>query len=517
MIDGSTPARGRETEVAAVWRAEPFARSTSHRDIRLFRIGLFVMALLGIAVIFLFPGCPEQDSGYHLVHARLAWQEPAYFVGVWERPLYTLLFAGPALLGFQAARCFALCISLAVAWQTWKLARELQLERSWLIVPFLLAQPTFFELYTDLLTEPLFALIFVIALRLHLQGWTKTGMLVASLLPLARPEGLFLCLLWASWVFVDLWRKRSGRPAAKWLTDALPLSLLGTGTFVWWAIALAITGDPLFILHDWPPEWQFGIYGHGTLFSYGFRSSEFIGSLVFVAFATGLGRLLWLRKQFAFTTSWLLFFLLHSVFWAYGLFGEAGYPRYMVSVAPATAVITLFGWNTLSDWCSRMIARPARALIGPSVLGLSLVLSFNYLDGLTCSRDFVAIREMVSWLKQSGRPVRCLIWSNAMMCLADTDLPVNQLMTYSRERNLQILQRAPTQTLVFWDDDIGPRWFGLTTRDIEAAGFQLLRIRQYALAGVLPRGQVDGEQLTRRVELSLLYKPGDRVEPSGTH
>jgi hypothetical protein len=90
-------------------------------------------------------------------------------------------------------------------------------------------------------------------------------------------------------------------------------------------------------------------------------------------------------------------------------------------------------------------------------------------------------------------------------------------MTYSREQNLQILQRAPTQTLVFWDDDIGPKWFGLTTPDIEASGFQLLRVRQYALPGVLPRDKIDGGPLTRRIELTLLYKPDDRVEAAGKH
>ncbi len=153
-------------------------------------IALVLMALLGGSLIFLLPGYPEQDSGYHFVMARAAWHEPVYFVDVWARPLYTLAFSGPALLGFKAARFFALAISLLVAWQTWRLAQDLRLERTWLVVPLLLAQPTFFELFTDLLTEPLFALTFVVALRLHLRGRIKMGMLLASLLPLARPEGV---------------------------------------------------------------------------------------------------------------------------------------------------------------------------------------------------------------------------------------------------------------------------------------------------------------------------------------
>jgi hypothetical protein len=85
------------------------------------------MALLGGCLIFLIPGFPEQDSGYHFVMARSAWHEPVYFVDVWARPLYTVLFSGPVLFGFKATRFFALAIGLLLAWQTWSLARDLGL------------------------------------------------------------------------------------------------------------------------------------------------------------------------------------------------------------------------------------------------------------------------------------------------------------------------------------------------------------------------------------------------------
>ena len=158
------------------------------------------MAVLGAALVFIFPGSPEQDTEYHFLMARTAWVNPSYFTGVWGRPLYTTIFAVPALLGFMVARLFAVGIGVGVAWQTWRLARDLNMERAWLAVPLLLAQPVFFELFPDMLTEPLFALMFVVAMRWHLRGWTVSWMLAASLLPLARPEGVFVCLLWGVWV-----------------------------------------------------------------------------------------------------------------------------------------------------------------------------------------------------------------------------------------------------------------------------------------------------------------------------
>jgi hypothetical protein len=467
-----------------------------------FRIALLLMALLGGILIFLFPGFPEQDSGYHFVMARAAWHQPAYFVDVWARPLYTFAFSGPVLLGFKAARYFALAISLLIVWQTWKLALDLRLQRAWLTLPLLLAQPAFFELFTDLLTEPLFALIFVVALRLHLQGRIKMGMAVASLLPLARPEGAFLCLLWGCWVLNA--RRQTARRASFW---AASLPLLATGAILWWAAAFTITGDPIFIAHNWPTHWQQGIYGHGSILSYSSRAWEFAGPLLVLFLLIGLLRLLWLKKHASITTAWLLFFLLHSVFRAYGLFGEAGYPRYMVSLAPATAVITLVGWNTLGSWQNEWFRR-ARPIFGSVVLVGSLVISFLYLDSFVWTRDFVAIREMLSWFEQNRRSVRSLIWSDVGMCIqTNNDLSTAPALSEDRERNLNVLQHAPSQTLVFWDDNIGPNWFGLSAQEIQNAGFQLLRVRQYTMPGVVMHGEIGDWQLTRRIELSLLYKP----------
>jgi hypothetical protein len=474
---------------------------TSFRD---FRTALLFMALLGGTLIFLFPGFPEQDSGYHFVMARTAWHQPVYFVDVWARPLYTFAFSGPVLLGFKAARFFALAISLLIAWQTWKLASDLRMERAWLTLPLLLAQPTFFELFTDLLTEPLFALIFVVALRLHLRGRIKIGMAVASLLPLARPEGAFLCLLWGCWVLST--HQQADRRASV-LARVASLSLLAPGTILWWTAAFTITGDPLFIAHNWPLHWQNGTYGHGSILSYSSRAWEFAGPLLVLFLLIGLLRLLWMKKYAAITTAWLLFFLLHSVFRAYGLFGEAGYPRYMVSLAPATAIITLLGWNTLASWQNDWFRRP-RLVIGPIILASSLVISFLYMDAFIWTRDFVAIREMVAWFEQNPSAVRCFIWSNVGMCIqTNNDLSTAPALTEDRQRNLQVLQQAPPQTLVFWDDNVGPKWFGLSAREIQDAGFQLLRVRQYTLPGLVMHGEMGGWQLTRRIELSLLYKP----------
>ena len=261
-------------------------------------IALALMAVVGVALIFMFPGSPEQDTDYHFLMARTAWLDHSYFVNVWGRPLFTTTFAPAALIGYTAARFFTLAISLTTAWQTCRLAIDLRIARAWVVIPVLIGQPTFFALFTDVYTEPLFALVFVLALRLHFSGRIKLGMFVASLLPLARPEGVFLCLCWGLWVLTQPKTTSLKTSFARRLINRLASTLiLAIGVVCWWLAALIITGDPLFILHNWP--WGFhSAFVHGSLFDYARRGVEFAGLLLVYPFIVGL----WLRLR---SRAWL--------------------------------------------------------------------------------------------------------------------------------------------------------------------------------------------------------------------
>src|SRR5258708_23312032 len=100
--------------------------------------------------------------------AGSAWVDYFYFVDVWGRPLFTTLFAPAAWLGFIPARFFALAISVAAAWQTYRLACDLRMSRASLVIPFLLCQQAFFQLYSELLTQAFVSLILVVWLRCHI-------------------------------------------------------------------------------------------------------------------------------------------------------------------------------------------------------------------------------------------------------------------------------------------------------------------------------------------------------------
>jgi hypothetical protein len=519
---------------------------------RLALIAVVFMAVIGALLIFLFPGSPEQDVDYHFLMARTAWVDHSYFVDVWGRPLFTTLFAPVALLGFVPARFFALAISVAAAWQTYRLAGDLRVSRAWLVIPFLLGQQTFFELYSDLFTEPLFALVLVVALRLHISGRIKSGMLVASLLPLARPEGVFVCLFWGLWVAGDVWRlgfgvlrlaevgqRREGlgtignvayRIAG---TRSLPamdrrvinrlgsIVMLASGVVIWWLAALILTGDPLFILHNWPATWHTDMYGHGTFLSYGQRAQEFAGVILIVPFFVGLFRGFRSWSFSLVTSVFLVLFFLHSIFVKYGLFGEAGFPRYMVSVAPAIAVLTLEGWNTI--FSIKMLRRFA-VIAGWVVVIFSILQSVHYLDSMIWARDAVAIDDLdrewgprmdasVEARMDTNKSVPGLIWSNGGMCILLNRNLRDSPPVGNREKLLSLLEKAPSGTIVFWDSEIGPNWFGATSAEIEGHGYKLLTSRHYSLpALIFPRGRFPWMAWlfpairSREIELSLLQK-----------
>src|SRR5262245_61902804 len=178
------------------------------RSLRRALTWLAFFAAIGVALVLLYRDADQQDSGYHFLFARWAHRHPQYFIGVWSRPLFTLLYFPFAQFGYAAAKFFTVIICLATAWQTFRLARQIGFDRAEMAIPLLFLQPSFFLLSSTVLTETLFALVFVIALKLHLSGRIKAGMIVASLLILVRPEGFFIGVLWGVWVLTE--RRRDG-------------------------------------------------------------------------------------------------------------------------------------------------------------------------------------------------------------------------------------------------------------------------------------------------------------------
>ena len=83
----------------------------------------------------------------------------------------------------------------------------------------------------------------------------------------------------------------------------------------------------------------------------------------------------------------------------------------------------------------------------------------------------------------------------------------------NRENLFALLEKAPEGTIVFWDSEIGPNWFGTTSGEIESRSYKVLIRRHYSLpALIFPPGRFPWIAWlfpairSREIELSLLQK-----------
>lgn len=461
---------------------------------------LLVALLVGSVMIPLYPDADQLDSGYHYLFARWSWKHPEYMLSVWGRPLFTLLYSIPAQLGYGATRLFTLLTCLLTAHQTWRLARRLGLPEAELAIPLLFLQPVFWQLSTGVYTESLFALLLVVALRLRLAGYTRWALVVAALLILVRPEGFFIGIVWGAWhvgeaLFGVEWRRDL------WWRVAESL-MLASGLAVWWGAAWVMTGDPLWIIHHWPPDWNPGSQANGTgpLWWYVALLPLIVGPLTLPAFLRGAGRL-WLNRDFRLGMSLFgTIFVVHSILFTRGWFGAAGYARYFVCVAPVSALLTLGGWATgRHRWF---------------LLGAGAIFCLISLDLQPHGRDATAIRDLhqsfIGTPASRDLPIRRLVTSQPFMRIVfDRDHWEMPALGGDREQNLAVVSQLESGTLVFWDSETGPGWYRLTPEDFEAAGFEMLQQRDYLLKGrllPLPWRASQAWLGARPQQMTLLYK-----------
>jgi hypothetical protein len=469
---------------------------------RRFLLWIAAFAFIGVSLVLLYHDAEQQDSGYHYLFARWAWQHPRYFVNVWARPLFTLLYSFPSQFGYPAAKLFTVAICLATAWQTFRLALQLKFERAELAVPFLFLQPSFLLLSSVVLTETLFALLFVIALRLHLSGRIKIAMSIASLLILIRPEGFFIAILWGFWILLD---QRCSRPWWRRIPQTL---LLSSGIILWWIAAYIMTGDPLWIANNWPPDWQVDGKANGTgpIWRYVLLLPLIVGPLLLLPFVYELARQIKRRELMIGTSSFLTLFILHSLMFWRGWFGSAGYPRYLVCVSPVIALITLAGWNRLAGKLRGIMAN-STGPVSAGVFVVSFIICLFYIDGWQSTRDARAIEEMGTWFRANEKPISRLICSQAYMRIALDRVPwENPGFNGDRQHNLDLVRQSPKQTLIFWDEDTGPKWYLLKAVDFESAGYVRLSSQTFKLDGLfytLPWNRFGGPRLQ---QMHLYYK-----------
>lgn len=322
--------------------------------------------ILWVVYGHLSPGTYDDDDVTHFFMARESLDTPENLISLWGRPLFTLLYALPAQLGYGVVEAFTALIMAATLFLTWRVARLLDLRPAWLAIFLTAWQPILFKLGFSSLVEPLGALTLVAALHALFSRRDLQGAVLAGLLPLTRFELIVL----VPFIVWPIWRRRPGLTV---LLAALPLVLWNVGGWLF-------EGDPIWlasqILNN---EFGRSFAGAQPLGHYARALPLITGGAVFVPLVLGLfapwrtrahGRDLVRVMLVSFTL------VLSLLAWeAHDFGGSVGYLRHVVAVGPVIGLVALMG---VSSWTER--PRPgalAWAALSVATLGAVAACAFR--------------------------------------------------------------------------------------------------------------------------------------------
>lgn len=310
------------------------------------------LGLWGVFYVFASDIKTYTDEMGHYLLNRYFWRYPDIMLSQWQRPLYTLLTAPFALLGYRGQALFSVLSGLVCALATVGIARHYGIRRSYLIPILLLCFPPFVDvLWTNLAQAP-FAALLACALLAGLKRRFALAAVLVGFTPLIRLEGAIAIAVFAFFYL------SSG--------NARSLPWLAAGALFWSLASWVLSGDPLSFLKGGYPmdlglrliQWDFLRKFH----------DDFSGPVWFVSAVAGLLACRRLEVDLVHTTYGFLFVFIVFV-WSNLVPLPAGTFFGWVYVAPLSPILACYvlkGLNVLMD--GRDDWRPGRELVLRSLL-----------------------------------------------------------------------------------------------------------------------------------------------------
>jgi hypothetical protein len=276
----------------------------------------------------------DDDALTHFLNARYSIQYPSHLIDIWNRPLFNVLYLPASQVNLTAARLTSSLISLAICWLCFLYVKEKGYKRPYLVPVFLAA--------TDLVTmsfnmDTAIALCLVLSLALVLYGRKNynAAAVVLSFAPAGRPEGVLYIFIFALFF---IYKK-------KWTAVPLLFSWLA----VWNLLGFAMSGDPLWLIHNQPWKIPYGSFE----FLHYFKRIALItgpGNLIFFLIGITITVLHWRKKDnLLLVLLCFSYFAFHVLTAWMGGFSTAGFIRYFNGTVPIIGILALSGFNWLLD------------------------------------------------------------------------------------------------------------------------------------------------------------------------
>lgn len=315
---------------------------------RLITILFFLAGLL--LILFRQGTADEGDSVMHFLFARDSFQYPAHFLNQWAKPMYVLIVAPVAQLGFNAVKLFNLICSALTLWIAFKTARKLNIAHAWITPVLAIFAPMLMIVTLSGLTEPLFACWLMIGIYGLITRKKIAALTWLSFLPFVRSEGLIVCCVVLLYLLV------------KKLFRYIPLLL--TGHLVYAIVGYPLYKDPLWIFKTLSYATLNSAYGRGEWDHFIKYMPEVTGIPLCILLFAGIiyggyaficrysssrKEIISAEELYLVYGGFLAVFIGHTTFWALGIFNSFGLLRVLIGVLPLMALISLRGLNMITD------------------------------------------------------------------------------------------------------------------------------------------------------------------------
>ena len=401
-------------------------------------LAIAIFLLLWLPAAILSHGYPEADGYTHFLAARYALAVPTNFTDVWARPVCTILYCLPSIIGGHFGICVAsAAIAIGCGVVAFQIARD-QGDRPALALILTLAQPLLFVHSLTVMTELPFALLLGCTfLAFERKRWFIAALL-AGLLPAARPEG-FGFLIFAGCALLWL--------APRWLL-ILPLPLV-----IWNLTGWLQDGREgqwwMWMSHHWPYSAQ-SMYGRGSIMAFAVQLPVIVSPLVLPATLLGIALSFRpLRVARAATALIPLFVLtVHSLLYATGKMGSYGEARYLLVAAPFWGILSARGW----EWCFGKL-RWSHSLrwAGAAAMVPLLVNCIHPFVPLRPTPDCELAERLGKWYPTSAQGQRYthLLASHIAVYYFSGISPTDQ--SRAVRFNKEMIAARPPDTLLIWD------------------------------------------------------------------
>lgn len=313
--------------------------------------------LLGVLFLYLFYVAYNAeipfDAGDGIMHymiSRFSWRHPELFLHLWGKPFFTLVSSPFAQFGQTGINTFQIFCALSTSYFCYRIAEKLNLQFALLLPIFICFSPIYFAAMNSGLTEPFFGSVLMFSVWMFFKKKYMLAAIVVSFLPFIRSEAYVVLPLIALLLLV---RKQF-----------FSLVLLGSGTIIYSLIGYFYNGDIFWLIHQNQNLLGDNYPGaKGELLHYVKHYDDFLGAPLAVLVLLGLLAGIIYAYRFFFTSAKPLFFaenlsliygsffaclILHALlFWLPETLNNLGMMRYMVTLIPSAALISLHGINLI--------------------------------------------------------------------------------------------------------------------------------------------------------------------------